>query len=92
MKNRGGPFVVLLVIGIIALLLVLIVSVQLRLNEIRKEKEDLEKRVEEYEDKVDELKYQLEREIDDEYIEDYARKKFGYYIIGDTIYYNDVRK
>lgn len=92
MKNRGGPLAVLLVIGIIALLLVFIVSMQLRLNEIRKEKEALERRVEEYEDKVDEMKYQLEREVDDEYIEEYARKKFGYYMIGDTIYYNDVRK
>ena len=92
MKNRGGPLAVLLIIGIFILLLVFIVSMQLRLNEIRKEKNDLERRVEEYEDKVDELKYQLEREIDDEYIEEYARKKFGYYMIGDTIYYNDVRK
>ena len=92
MKNRGGPLAVLLIIGIMALLLVFIVSMQLRLNEIRKEKEDLEKRVEEYEDKVDELRYQLEREVNDEYIEEYARKKFGYYMIGDTIYYNDVRK
>jgi|GEM_PF-2540456 len=81
------------ILGVLAVVLVLflIISLQMNLSEIRKQNEELSRKVEEYSDKVDELQYQLDRKIDDEYLEEYARKKFGYYKLGDTVFYFDSR-
>jgi len=89
MKKGNSLLVKILIAAAIILVFALIISMQMRLNEIKEEKEKLEKQVEDYADKVDELQYQLDREIDDEYIEEYARKKLGYYMIGDEIFYFD---
>ena len=88
---RTGWITRILAIGAIILILILIIGMQVRLNDMRKEKEELEKKVEEYADRVDELEYELSREIDEQYIEDYARKKFGLYRLGDTVFYFDNR-
>lgn len=91
MRIRTGWIVRLLAAGAIILVAVMIIGLQVRLNEIREEKEALEAIVEEYSDRVDELQYQLDREIDDEYIEEYARKKFSLYRLDDTVFYFDNR-
>lgn len=91
MRIRTGWIVRLLAVGAIILVAVMIIGLQVRLNEIREEKEALEAIVEEYSDRVDELQYQLDREIDDDYIEEYARKKFSLYRLDDTVFYFDNR-
>lgn len=92
MRNRSGLLVKALIVVAVILVFVLIVSMQMRLNRIKEERDRLQKQVEDYEDKVDELQYRLDRQIDDEYIEEYARKKLGYYMLGDRIYYFDRKK
>ena len=84
--KRGNFFVVLLSVLAVMAAIFSIVSQQAKLNELRKKQEELEGLVIEYRDKVDGLKYELEREIDDEYIARVARERLGYYKIGEKIY------
>lgn len=92
MKHRGNIFVRLLWVGFVALALFTIVSSQFRINELDDELISLEKDVVAVQDEVDELEYELDKPIDDEYITRIAREKFGYHLPGDTIFYYDVRK
>ncbi len=84
--KRGNFFVVLLSTVVVIAAIFSIVSQQSKLNDLRDKQEELEKLVVEYRDKVDGLKYELEREIDDEYIARIARERLGYYKIGEKIY------
>ena len=84
--KRGNFFVVLLSTVVVIAAIISIVSQQSKLNDLRDKQEELEKLVVEYRDKVDGLKYELEREIDDEYIARIARERLGYYKIGEKIY------
>lgn len=92
MKHRGNIFVRLLWVGFVVLALFSIVSSQFTINELDEELAELEQEVIEVQDSVDELEYELEKPIDDEYITRIARKKFGYHLPGDTIFYYDARK
>lgn len=84
--KRGNFFVVLLSALAVIAAIFSIVSQQTRLNDLRAKQAELEELVVEYRDKVDGLKYELEREIDDEYIARVARERLGYYKIGEKIY------
>lgn len=91
MKNRGNIFVRLLWVGFIALALFSIVSSQMTINELNDQKEELAAEVVAVQDDVDELQYDLERPIDDEYIIDFAREKLGLHLPGETIFHYDVK-
>ena len=84
--KRGNFFVVLLSTVVVIASIFSIVSQQSKLNDLRDKQEELERLVVEYRDKVDGLKYELEREVDDEYIARIARERLGYYKIGEKIY------
>ena len=84
--KRGNFFVVLLSTVVVIAAIFSIVSQQSKLNDLRDKQEELERLVVEYRDKVDGLKYELEREVDDEYIARIARERLGYYKIGEKIY------
>lgn len=92
MKRRGNIFIRLLWVGFVALALFSIVSSQLEINELDKELAELENEVIAVQDSVDELEYELEKPIDDEYITRIAREKFGFHLPGETIFYYDARK
>ncbi len=92
MKSRGNIFVRLLWVGFIVLALFSIVSSQLTINELTEQREALEDQVIAVQDEVDEMKYDLECPIDDEYIIRFAREKLGYHLPGETIFHYDVRK
>ena len=44
---------------------------------------------EEYEDRIERLKEELEQPMTDEYIMRIAREKLGYYLPDEVIFYND---
>lgn len=92
MKNRGNIFVRLLWVGFVVLALFSIVTSQFQINELNDELDELEAQVIAEQDEVDELNYDLERPIDDDYVIDFAREKFGYYLPGETIFHYDIRK
>lgn len=85
--KRGNFFVVLLFAVIIVVAIFSIVGLQGRLNDLKKDYAELEELVTEYKDRVGELEYELESEIDEEYINRVARERFGYHIPGEKIYY-----
>lgn len=91
MKNRGNVFVRLLWVGFIALALFSIVSSQMTINELNDQREDLAEQVVAVQDEVDEMQYDLERPIDDQYIIDFAREKLGLYLPGETIFHYDIK-
>ena len=64
-----------------------IVGLQNKLNDLRADYEELEKLVVDYKDEVDELKHELESEIDDEYVARIARERLGYHMPGEKIFY-----
>lgn len=92
MKYRKNIFIRLFWVGFIALALFSIVSSQFKINELDSELAALEQEVIEVQDSVDELAYELEKPIDDDYITRIAREKFGYHLPGETIFYYDARK
>ena len=91
MKNRGNVFVRLLWVGFIALALFSIVSSQMTINELNDQREDLTEQVVAVQDEVDEMQYDLERPIDDQYIIDFAREKLGLHLPGETIFHYDIK-
>ncbi|MGM9646704.1 MAG: septum formation initiator family protein [Eubacteriales bacterium] len=91
MKSRGNIFVRLLWVGFIALALFSIVSSQMTINELNDQREELAEQVVAVQDEVDEMQYDLERPIDDEYIIDFAREKLGLHLPGETIFHYDVK-
>ncbi len=92
MKFRGNVFIRLFWLGFVVLALFSIVSSQLEINELDEELAELEQEVMKVQDSVDELAYQLEKPIDDDYITRIAREKFGYHLPGEAIFYYDARK
>lgn len=92
MKFRGNVFIRLFWLGFVVLALFSIVSSQIEINELDDDLADLEAQVIEVQDEVDELAYELEKPIDDDYITRIAREKFGYHLPGETIFYYDARK
>lgn len=91
MKNRGNIFVRLLWVGFVVLALFSIVSSQMTINELNAQKEELAEEVIAVQDEVDEMQFDLERPIDDEYIIRFAREKLGLHFPGETIFHYDVK-
>ncbi len=84
--KRGNFFVVLFFAFLIVAAIFSIVSLQSKINDMKAEYKELEGLVTEYQDKIDGLKYELEQEFDDYYVNRVARERFGYYAIGEKIY------
>ena len=92
MKNRGNVFVKLLWVGFVVLALFSIVTSQFKINELNARRKELEQQVIAEQDEVDEMRYDLERPIDDNYIIEFAREKLGLRLPGETIFHYDARK
>lgn len=88
MKNRSGFFLrIICVIGII-LVIYMVVNIQLRLDDMKEQRDELFEEVERQADKVEELQYEIRRPIDDEeFLIELAREKLGYYRYDDIIFY-----
>lgn len=71
-------------------MIVTLVSVQIRHNELTEEREKLEERIEDVEGNIDELKNRLDTPFDHEYIIALAKEKLGYCLPDEIIFYNDL--
>lgn len=87
MSGRGNVFFVLITVILLASVMYMLVTTRVELNNLLDEKQELEKTLEDYSDKVDELEYQLEKEIDDEYIIKIARERLGLHLPNEKIFY-----
>ena len=80
----------LLYVAFMVLCVISIVSTQLEISKTEEEREELREEVIAAHDEVDEMKYDLERPIDDRYIIEFAREKLGLHLPGETIFHYDV--
>lgn len=85
--KRSNFFVVLLFAALIVTAVFSIVGLQSKLNDLKGDYAELEQLVAEYRDRLDSVEYELECEVDDEYIARIARERFGYHLPGEKIYY-----
>ena len=69
-----------------------IVTSQLKINELNAQRKELEALVIAEQDEADEMRYDLDRPIDDDYIIKFAREKLGLRLPGETVFHYDVRK
>lgn len=79
-------------VGLIVWALFSIVTSQFKINELNAQRKALEKQVIAQQDEVDEMRYDLDRPIDDNYIIEFAREKLGLRLPGETIFHYDARK
>lgn len=91
MRNRGNIFVRLLYVAFMVFCIISIVSTQLEISKTEEEREELREKVIAAHDEVDEMEYDLERPIDDEYIIEFAREKLGLHLPGETIFHYDTK-
>ena len=85
--KRGNFFVIMLFVFLIVGSVATIVGLQGRLNDLRDDYAELQELLTDYKDEVDELKHELESEIDDEYVAKIARERLGYHMPGEKIFY-----
>lgn len=85
--KRGNFFVIMLFVFLIVGSVATIVGLQSRLNDLRDDYAELQELLTDYKDEVDELKHELESEIDDEYVAKIARERLGYHMLGEKIFY-----
>ncbi len=72
--------------------LIITISCVMRANQLRRESEELEAELNDYKDKVKELVYYINKEVDEGYIVDYAREHFDMFFPDEDVYYNDVNE
>jgi len=87
MNGRGNIFLVLIMVILLVTVMYMLVTTRVELNSLLEEKAELEQTIEDYSDRVDELEYELEKEIDDEYIIKIARERLGLHLPGEKIFY-----
>ena len=87
MNGRGNIFLILITVILLVTVLYMLVTTRVELNNLLEEKAELEQTIEDYSNKVDELEYQLGKEIDDEYIIKIARERLGLHLPNEKIFY-----
>lgn len=88
--TRTNIFVRIAVIIVIVVCLITILKLQIQFNRLNEEKKVLTAQVNEYREDIEELKAEIERPFDDEYVIRVAREKLGYHLPDEIIYYNDL--
>lgn len=88
MKNKSNIFKTLAFLLFTVITLSGIVTMNFTVNEQRKEIQELQKQLEEQQEKVGKLKYELDRPYDDEYAIEIARDKLNLHLPGEIVYYN----
>ena len=88
MKTKTSTFVKIL-LGIMALILLIsIISLYVKLDNLKEEKNDLTALLEEYQQSIEEMEYDLSLPKED-YIEKYAREVLGYHKSGELVFLDE---
>ena len=61
-------------------------------NQLRDQTDEYLAEIDDYKEKIARLKYYINKEVDDEYIIEYAREYLDMYFPDEDIYYNDVNE
>ena len=92
MKKRGNIFLRFFCVGVIVWAICSIVTSQFKINKLTALREELERKYILVQDEVDEMRYDLDRPIDENYIIEFAREKLGLHLPGETIFHYEARK
>ena len=82
----------------VALAMVLVASLIISIanlmvaNQLRDQTDEYQAEIDAYKEKITRLKYYINKEVDDEYIVEYAREYLDMYFPDEEIYYNDVNE
>ena len=71
-------------------MIITLVSIQIRYNELEEEREKLTERIDDVQGSIDELQNKLDTPFDEEYIIALAKEKLGYCLPDEIIFYNDL--
>ena len=72
--------------------LIISISNVMRANQLRDQTDEYEAEIAAYKEKISRLKYDINKEADDDYIVEYAREYLDMYFPDEEVYYNDVNK
>ncbi len=61
-------------------------------NQLRDQTDEYQAEIDDYKEKIARLKYYINKEVDDEYVIEYAREYLNMYFPDEEIYYNDVNE
>ena len=61
-------------------------------NQLRDQTDEYQAEIKDYKEKIARLKYYINKDVDDEYIIEYAREYLDMYFPDEKIYYNDVNE
>ena len=76
--------------AVVVAALVITISQVMVANQLKRESAELESRLDDYNEKIRRLVYYINKEVDDEYIIEYAREYLDMYFPDEEIDYNDV--
>ncbi len=71
-------------------MIITLVSIQIRYNNLEEEQEKLNERIEDVQGNIDELQNKLNTPFDNDYIIALAKEKLGYCLPDEIIFYNDL--
>ncbi len=87
---KTNLFVKIAVIAVIIVCLIAILRLQIQFSDLNEERKLLQTQLDEYSEDIEEIKAEIERPFDDEYVIRIAREKLGYHLPDEIIYYNDL--
>ena len=88
--NKTNFFIKMAVIMVIIVCIIAILKLQIDFNNLNDERKLLQQQVKDYSEDIEEMKAEIERPFDDEYVIRVAREKLGYHLPDEIIYYNDL--
>ena len=89
-KHQTNILIKFLIILVIGIIMFSIVDMQVKLNDLDKQKAELQTEIDKTSDIVEEMRIRLNTPFDNEYMERLAKEKLNYRYPGDVIYINDV--
>ena len=92
MRNGSSFFLKIAIVLFMVFSIVMILQLQQEFTELEKKHERLKVQIDEYEERIAELQYELDRPFDNEYIIEIARKKLNYHLPDEIIFENQKNK
>ena len=92
-KNLGRSMLMKVALAsVLVASLVISIANLMRTNQLRDQTDEYQAEIKDYKEKIARLKYYINKDVDDEYIIEYAREYLDMYFPDEEIYYNDVNE
>lgn len=88
MKQKLNLFVKVALVIFVVFSVITVMTLRSKLDDLRKQKTELEAEVEKYAEEVEKMRYDLSLPAE-EYIEKYAREVLGYHKSGEIVFRNE---